>query len=130
MLISHFSKDGKRGFAVGSNSLTPEKIAAGLITAASGLVIAGIGGLFKPKKPSRAGAAKEKKKPPIWLAALPIVYKKAKTGIKKQSYDRLINGIIDMRDSEQNSDIEVISATPVASEEEAMAIAEGELEIR
>ena len=59
MLITVFSKDSKRGFAAGSNNLTPEKLAAGAVTAATGLVIAAIGGLLrlsrseKPKKKKR-----------------------------------------------------------------------------
>lgn len=121
MLISRFSKDGKRGFALGSNNLTEEKIAAGLITAASGLLIAGVGGLLKinkPKKTSRAGAKEKKKKPPIWLALLPIVFKKAKTAAAKKSYNSLISGAIEQFEEEQRSEVEVIEAIPIASESE------------
>ena len=118
MLISHFSRDGKRGFAIGSNNLTPEKIAAGLVTAASGLLIAGIGGLFKPKRSRRAGAKSRKKKVPLWLLVLPVGYKGAKTAFKKKSYDSLISGLTEWHEAEQRSEIEVVDALPISSEDE------------
>lgn len=82
MLITRFSKDSKRGFAVGSNSLTPQKLAAGAVTLAAGLTVAAIGGLVRisrsDKKPRKT------KKPPIWLAAAPLVYGAAKTHIENK----------------------------------------------
>ena len=116
MLISHFSKDGKRGFAVGSNRLTPEKMSAGLITAASAVLIAAVGGLFK--KPNPRAGAKQKKRRPIWLAAVPFIYKKAKTTLQKKSYNKLVDDIIKAEDAEQKSDIEVVNAIPISSEQE------------
>ena len=122
MLISKFSRDGKSGFAVGSNSLTPEKIAAGLVTAASGLLIAGVGGLFGSRqKTNRAGAskAKKKKKNPLWLAALPLVYKGAKNAAKKSSFEKIVAEVTKKKQPEPEPEgVEVIDAIPIHSEEE------------
>ena len=118
MLISKFSRDGKSGFAVGSNSLTPEKISAGLITAASGLLIAGIGGLFKkPQKSSRAGASKKKKKPALWAFALPLVYRGAKSAVQKKSLDAVVSKAVE-DNAAQDGGIEVVAAIPISSERE------------
>ena len=131
MQITKFSKDGKRGFAVGTNGFTSEKIAAGALTAAAGLVMAGIGGLFgifkKPAKSSRAkggktksAAKRSKKKKPLLIIALPILYKFLKGQIQK-------NYIADLAHDVENADeplkvldsgIEIIDAIPIGSEEE------------
>lgn len=123
MLISKFSRDGKSGFAVGSNNLTPEKISAGLITAASGLIIAAVGGLLSiPKKKSpRAGAAKKNtKKRPALLLLLPFIYKHAKTAVKKKGLDGIVKVTVDENVPKEppESGIEVINAIPISSEDE------------
>lgn len=131
MQITKFSKDGKRGFAVGTNGFTSEKIAAGALTVAAGLVMAGIGGLFgifkKPAKSSRAkggktksGAKRSKKKKPIFLVVLPFLYRFLKGKIQS-------NFIADLAHDVENADkplgvldngIEIIDAIPIGSEEE------------
>ena len=123
MLISKFSRDGKRGFTIGSNSLTPDKLAAGAITLSAGLVMAAIGGLIKPKKRNnRAGAKQDRKKKPIWLLLLPMIFNHAKNSIKQKSFDDLVNGIIaeyaPEQDQPRENGIEIIDAIPISSEEE------------
>ena len=129
MLVTVFSKDSKRGFAAGSNKLTPEKLAAGAITAAAGLVIAAIGGLLRL---NRSGKPK-KKKPPIWLAVLPAIYGAAKSKAERKALNGLvaeaekagkelgISGETVLAEDAAEGDhggIEVVGAIPISSEEE------------
>lgn len=125
MLINKFSKDGKRGFSVGSNSLTPEKVAAGAVTALSALVIMLVGGVFKLfVKPSQKG----KKKKPLWLLAMPIIYKKVKNKIHTDDTKALLSGLVKQYTGEEAAEdeaaeedfggVEVIEAVPIASEDE------------
>ena len=130
MLITVFSKDSKRGFAAGSNNLTPEKLAAGAITLAAGLVAVALGGLLKRKKSEKS---KKKKKPPIWLVALPAVYGTAKSKIERNFIDGLVSEAEKAGDTlgvsvaalpaEEASEgdhggIEVVDAIPISSEDE------------
>lgn len=125
MLISKFSKDGKSGFSVGTNSLTPEKVAAGAVTALSALVIMLVGGVYRLfVKPS----PKAKKKKPLWLLAMPVVYKKAKNKLSADGTNELLSGLVQQysgrestaeEDTEQEIDsIEIVEATPIYSEDE------------
>ncbi len=126
MLIQKFSKDAKRGVVVGSNSLTPEKIAAGAITLASALMVSAVGGLIpKPKKTSYAGSGRqkshEKKKKGLLLLATPFVFKAVKSKLNMQTLAGAVERFSpDSTGSEDDdgSGIEVINATPIASEEE------------
>ena len=129
MLITVFSKDSKRGFAAGSNNLTPEKLAAGAVTAAAGLVIAAIGGLLRLSRSEKP----KKKKRPIWLAALPLIYGAAKSKAERKALNGLvaeaekagkelgISGETILAEDATESDhggIEVVGAIPISSEEE------------
>ena len=129
MLITVFSKDSKRGFAAGSNNLTPEKLAAGAVTAAAGLVIAAIGGLLRLSRSEKP----KKKKRPIWLAALPLIYGAAKSKAERKVIDSLVSetekagkalgvGKITVPAEEafegDHGGIEVVGAIPISSEEE------------
>lgn len=128
MLIQKFSKDSKRGFVIGANNMTPEKLAAGAVTLSAALMISAIGGLFgSGKKRSHRAKGKnasvkkheEKKKSPLWAVAMPFVFKTAKSAFQKKGLD----GIAAMftptvETSEQDGGIEVIGAIPISSEEE------------
>ena len=129
MLIQKFSKDAKRGFVVGANNVTPEKLAAGAVTLASGLMISVVGGLLKPRKKSHRAKGRDhendKKKPPILALALPLVYKTAKSAFKKKSLIDTLNGLTAQFAKEAKPEImpepdgvEVIDAIPIGSEEE------------
>ena len=114
MLIQRCSKDGKRGVVAGSNRLTPEKIAAGALTAGAAAAISAAGGLLGRKKSSRAGA-KRKKRKPLWLLALPAVYGAAKSLYRQKT----LNGIVEEAAEKASSpDIEIINAEPISSPEE------------
>lgn len=132
MVINKFSKDGKRGFSVGSNSLTPEKVAAGAVTALSALVIMLVGGVFRLFVKSSPKAKKVKKKP-LWLLAMPIIYKKVKNKIHTDDTKALLSGLVQQysggatsvgesaEDEAAEKDfggVEVIEAVPIASEDE------------
>ena len=129
MLIQKFSKDSKRGFAIGANNMTPEKLAAGAVTLASALLISAVGGLIKPskKKPGRAKGRdhKDKKKGPLWALAMPVVFKTAKSAFQKQALADKMSGITARFAEPSESDpvpepdgVEVIDAIPITSEEE------------
>ena len=126
MLIQKFSKDSKRGFVVGANNVTPDKLAAGAVTISSALIISAIGGLFsiKGKKSSRAkGKAtgkkhNEKKKAPLWAFALPLVFNAAKSAIQKKGLDGIVAQFAPQEPVEETDDIEIIDAIPISSEEE------------
>lgn len=123
MLITKFSKDGKRGFSVGSNKPSNEDVAAGMITLAAGLLMAGIGGLFKiKKKPVKSSRAKgeAKKKNPIWLALLPFVFRTAKSNIKNNFLDNLAKQAEKTNEQLEalGDSVEIINAIPISSEKE------------
>ena len=145
MLISKFSKNGKSGFAVGSNSLTPEKLAAGAVTVASGLLISAIGGIIRIKSPKKAqkstrakgakSAKPAKKKRPIWLALLPLIFGAVKTKIQNNLLADIASQaaeesevlkaegnsveVVPGENLEPGSDgIEVVNATQISSEDE------------
>lgn len=132
MVISKFSKDGKSGFSVGSNSLTPDKVTAGAVTAFSALIIMIIGGVFrlfaKPHKKDKKNE-KGKHKKPVWMLALPIIYKqvkkKARTADTKEMFAELLKEYSGNEGEEEESanethenDIEVVEAIPISSEDE------------
>lgn len=123
MIITKLSKDGKRGFSVGSNRPSNEDVAAGMITLAAGLLMAGIGGLLNiNKKPvKRSGAkGKVKKKKPIWLALLPFIFNTAKSKIK----NNFLNDLAEQAEKANaqlealGDSVEVIDAIPISSEKE------------
>lgn len=128
MLIQKFSKDAKRGFVVGANNFTPEKLAAGAVTLASGLMISVVGGLLKPHKKSHRAKGrdhKDSKKKPLWALALPLIYKAAKSAFKKKSLSDTLNGLTAQFAKEAQPEIvpepdgiEVVDAIPISSEEE------------
>lgn len=111
MIIQKFSKDLKKGVVVGSNSLTPDKIAAGAITAATALAVSAAMGVFGSKKPSRAGA-KRKKKKPLALLLLPMVYKAAKSAAQKKSLGVAVGEAV-----EKNSGVETVAAEAIGEGE-------------
>ena len=141
MLISKFSKNGKSGFAVGTNALTREKLAAGAITLAAGLLISAIGGILRIKKPEKAKKASEKgekKGRPIWLALMPFIFNAVKTKIQNNFLNNLTSQaaeaaeannvpvaeedgveVIQGENLSQGLDgIEVMDAIPISSEDE------------
>ena len=147
MIISKFSRDGKRGFAAGSNAITIEKLLAGAITLAAGLLISIIGGIFSSKaakgrknteKAEKAKTSKKsvgKKKRPVWLALLPIIYRSAKSKIQNNFLNDLasqaaetskaddeVSGDVEVVAGEniadEANDIEVVNAVPITSEDE------------
>lgn len=113
MIIQKFSKDAKRGFVIGSNSITPDKIAAGALTVGAAVAVSAVGGLIGPRKTSRAGA-KQKKKRPFWLLLMPFVYKTAKSAVKKKTVEKAA----EQYKEPQGMEIEVIGAEAISSEEE------------
>lgn len=109
-------KDSKKGgFAVGSNGLTAEKLAAGGVTAVVAVVLALIFGFGKKK-------SKKKKKGSILTALiLPAVYKTAKAAIENNNVKVTVNDAASEYLNALNDDdggIEVVDAIPIASEEE------------
>ena len=126
MLITKFSKDAKRGIAVGTNSLTDEKIAAGAVTLAGGLLMAGIGGLLKiNRKPKKKGSARaekgeKNKKPPIWLAAVPFVFNALVGNFKKNFVDNVAKRAekLHAQFEAEGDSVEVIDAIHISSERE------------
>ena len=127
MIISKFSKDGKRGFTVGSNNLTPERLAAAAVTLAAGLLMSVIGGLIRPasskKSKSRAKSKEKPRKKPLMLAALPFIYKTAKSAMEKSSFDGLVSKAVSENTPPEepfpkDDGIEMIDAIPINSEEE------------
>ena len=121
MIIQYFSKDSKRGFAVGSNSMTPEKLAAGLIAAAFTVAAGAIGGLFAPKKPAskRAGSPKKaaKKRKALPLLAAPLVFKAAKSAAQHGALAG-ITSKFSAKPAPEESEIEIENAIPISSEDE------------
>lgn len=122
MVITKISKDGKRGFSVGSNKPSDEDIAAGAITLAAGLLMAGIGGLFKVKKSAKRSRSKgkAKKKNPIWLALLPLIFRTAKSKIKNNFIDNLAKQAENANEQLEalGDSVEVINSIPISSEKE------------
>ena len=115
MLITVFSKDSKRGFAAGSNNLTPEKLAAGAVTAATGLVIAAIGGLLRLSRSEKLiyGAAKSKVERKVIDSLVSETEKAGETlGVGKITVpaEEAFEG--------DHGGIEVVGAIPISSEEE------------
>lgn len=113
MMIYKDSKKG--GFAVGSNGLTAEKLAAGGVTAVVAVVLALIFGFGKKK-------SKKKKKGSILTALiLPAVYKTAKAAIENNNVKVTVNDAASEYLNALNDDdggVEVVDAIPIASEEE------------
>lgn len=113
MMIYKDSKKG--GFAVGSNGLTAEKLAASGVTAVVAVVLALIFGFGKKK-------SKKKKKDSILTALiLPAVYKTAKAAIENNNVKVTVNDAASEYLNALNDDdggIEVVDAIPIASEEE------------
>ncbi len=129
-----YKNTGKGGFAVGSNRISREDLAAGGITAFA-LVLMALIGLAKPRK--------ERKKSAITrILSAPFLFRLAKAGVSKINLDSLVkkagNGetvttfFTDdvsggdtsaedtyAQDIDESSDgVEVISSTPIASEDE------------
>ncbi|MBQ8624096.1 MAG: hypothetical protein IJ424_06995 [Oscillospiraceae bacterium] len=111
MMIYRNSKKG--GFAVGTNGLTAEKIAAGGITAVVAVAFALVFGLGKKK-------SKKKKKASLWSALiLPAVYKTAKAALENNNVKITLNDAVAQYVDEQNdTGVEVVYAEPISSEEE------------
>ena len=112
MMIYKNSKKG--GFALGSNSLTAEKLVAGGITAAVALVVALVLGMGKKKS--------KKKKKGMALSAffLPAIYKAVKGAIENNSIkvtmDEETKAYFDSL--KDDGGIEVVDAIEISSEEE------------
>lgn len=111
MMIYKNSKKG--GFAVGSNGLTAEKLAAGGITAVVAVVLALIFGFGKKK-------SKKKKKASLLSALiLPAVYKTAKAAFENGNVKITVNDAVkEYMSEESDTGIEVVYAQPISSEEE------------
>ncbi len=113
MLIYKNSKKG--GFAVGSNGLTAEKLAAGGITAAVAVVLALILGFGKKSK-------KKKKASLLSALILPAIYKTAKAAIENNNIKVTVNdAAMEYFKNQQQADdsgVEVVEAIPISSEEE------------
>ena len=116
MMIYKDSKKG--GFAVGSNGLTAEKLAAGGVTAVVAVVLALMALIFGFGKKK----SKKKKKGSILTALiLPAVYKTAKAAIENNNVKVTVNDAASEYLNALNDDdggIEVVDAIPIASEEE------------
>lgn len=124
MLIQKFSKDSKRGFVVGANNITPDKLAAGAVTLSYALIVSAIGGLFSIKgKKTKSRRVKEqkrseKKKAPLWALAMPLVFNAAKSAIQKNALDSIAARFAPEAPAEESQDVEIIDAIPISSEEE------------
>lgn len=122
MLIQKFSKDSKRGFVVGANDVTPEKLAAGAVTLSSALIISAIGGLFgtSHRKSHRAKGRnhREKKKAPLWALAMPFVFKVAKSAFQQNNLNGIAAKFAPEAPAQETDGIEVIDAISISSEEE------------
>lgn len=122
MLIQKFSKDSKRGFVVGANNMTPDKLAAGAVTVSSALIISAIGGLFSigRRKPSRAKGKKpeEKKKAPLWAFALPLIFNAVRSAVQKNGLEGIVARFSPQEPEEESEDIEIIDAIRINSEDE------------
>lgn len=118
MVIQKVSKDSKRGIVIGSNRLTPERIAAGAITAASLTAASAIGGLIS--RPGKAKNAKKSGKKGLLLLAAPVVFKAAKSALSKKNLDSIAEKFSKAKEQpESNEDLlEIESAIPISSEEE------------
>ena len=125
MIIQNFSKDSKRGFAIGSNRLTPEKFAAGAVALASVLVVSAAQGLLgavsngvrRTKSRPGKGKATSKKKKALPLLAAPIVFKAAKAAMGRKSLGAIVSKFTTAKEPVIDSDIEVINSIPISSEE-------------
>ncbi len=110
MMIYKNTKKG--GFALGSNKLTAESLAAGGITAAVGIALALLFGFGKKSK-------KKKKATVISALVLPAVYKTAKAAMQNNSIKVTFNDAVKQyMDEENDTGIEVVYAEPISSEEE------------
>lgn len=123
MIIYKKGKSG--GFAVGSNKLTDESLAAGGIAAAFAIILNSI---FRNK---RKAAKKNKKRSFLGLILFPFAYKAAKYAVSQAKLSSLVNKVKqgeDISDSSFSehifSGIEVIEAEPVSSEDEVYRICE------
>ena len=128
-----YKNSGKGGFAVGSNKISREDLAAGGITAFA-LVQMALIGLAKPKKERKKGFFTR-------ILSAPFLFKLAKAGVSKINLDSLVkkaengeavstfftdgfSGGESEEDTyaeniDENSDgVEVIPSTPIASEDE------------
>ncbi len=125
MVIQKISKDSKRGIVIGSNRLTPERIAAGAITAASLTAASAIGGLIsRPKRastrPGKAKNAKKSGKKGLLLLAAPVVFKAAKSALSKKNLDSIAEKFSKAKEQPESDEdlLEIESAIPISSEEE------------
>ncbi len=125
-----YKNSGKGGFAVGSNRISREDLAAGGI-AAFALILMSLIGLAKPKKERKKGVFTR-------ILSAPFLFKLAKAGVSKINLDSLVKKAKSgeavstfftdddeaaedtySENIDENSDgVEVIPSTPIASEDE------------
>lgn len=128
-----YKNTGKGGFAVGSNRISREDLAAGGITAFA-LVLMALIGLAKPKK-------ERKKSVFARILSAPFLFKLAKAGVSKINLDSLVKkaesgeavttffadsvsdgesaeSTYEQNINESSDGVEVIPSTPIASEDE------------
>ncbi len=125
-----YKNSGKGGFAVGSNRISREDLAAGGI-AAFALILMSLIGLAKPKKERKKSAFTR-------ILSAPFLFKLAKAGVSKINLDSLVKKAKSgetvstfftddgetaedtySENIDENSDgVEVIPSTPIASEDE------------
>ncbi len=124
-----YKNGGKSGFAIGTNRFSREDLAAGGITAFA-LALMALIGLVKPKKAKKKSAFAR-------LFSAPFVFRLAKAGVsrvnleslaKKAGAGKTVSTLFtdespesesgDKADDESRSGIEIITSTPIASEEE------------
>ncbi len=113
MVITHFSKDSKRGFAVGGNFLSKEKLKAGGIALAGGFLIALVGGLVKGRRGAKPA---KKKKRRLWLALLPAGYSAAKTAVQNRFVSDLTESVSETAEQLGLGGVETVPAEPLAEE--------------
>lgn len=134
-----YKNNGKGGFAIGTNRFSREDLAAGGIAAVALAAMAVIGGLGKPKKARKKGAV-------VRLLSAPLLFRLAKSGVSKINLEALAkkarsgenvstfftNSASEEEDSanadisndsaeisgDDDSELEVIESTPIASEDE------------
>ncbi len=128
-----YKNTGKGGFAVGSNRISREDLAAGGITAFA-LVLMALIGLAKPKKERKKSAFAR-------IISVPFLFRLAKAGVSKINLDSLVKkaesgeavntfftddvsdgesaeSTYEQNIDENSGDVEVIPSTPIASEDE------------
>ncbi len=121
MIIKNSSKRG--GFAVGTNTVTDEKLAAGGIAALSMLIIAAIANSKTSDKKKR------RRKRTARILSFPLLYKLSKAAVSQVKLHSLTNRVKNGEDicTGNLSDsifrgIEVIQAEPISSEAEVYDI--------